>query len=163
MKKVNFIINETFKQPDKTELQEEIEVLGQDSEKKAAKFVIEKGKEHDKQAKEQEYQIQDKLDKSSPNLYRISIRNEAKRRITEYDVPKGFRIDCVLTTKGLAFGYKYYTDKMWFMKGIKLSNIPMYDLNGVDRMINEALDEIDRRINNKSLEHKSAGGISLGN
>jgi hypothetical protein len=144
---------------------EEIEAEGQDSDIKAAKFVIEKGREKDKQEEEKEFETRDKLEKraNNTNLYRDSVKNEARRRISEYDIPRGFQIDCVLTTKGLAFGYKYFTDKMWFMKGIKLSGMPIYDLNGVDRMINQALDEIDRRINKREKDHQTAGGIALPN
>ena len=139
---------------------EELLEMGQDNEKKGAKAVIEIGERERKKQTEKEFYLKEDLSKhKNKNIYREAIRNEAKKRISEYNIPKGFMIDCVLTSKGLAFGYRYFTDKMWFMKGITISQNPLYDLQGVERRINEALDEIGRRENGFKNEHKTAGGL----
>ena len=145
------------------EFAEEIAVLGQDSEEQAAKWVIEKGEEERKKQDEENYYTQEKLAKRKGSLYWDSIRNEARKRIASFDIPKGYTIDCVITSKGIAFGWKHYSRNVWYMKGMKVSESPVHDLQMVDRLISQALDEIERISAGQDIEHKSGGGIVLPN
>lgn len=142
------------------DLIEEIEVMGQEDEKKGIKAVKEISKRDEKIESEKQATALTKLSDRHKNtsLYRDSVKNEAKRRIGEYSLPQGFKIDCTLTSKGLAFGYRHTLDKMWFMKGMLISQNPVYDLAEVDKLINEALDEITRR---DEIQHTTAGGIVI--
>lgn len=143
------------------ELIDKIEQMGQDSEEKGKKAVQQFAKEKEQEEKKKEAEALDKLNTKNYNLYWDRIKNEAKRKIREYDIPRGFYVDCGLTSKGLVIGYKHYTDSLWFMKGMKISTLPTVDLWGVDKLINEALDEIDRRQKGMEQDHKTAGGVIL--
>lgn len=142
---------------------EEIDLMGQEDEEKGVQVVKEISKRDELEAQKSENESLNKLNdrKKQVNLYWQAILKECKRKIKEYEIPKGFSIGCTLTSKGLVVGYRYFTDKMWFMKGIKISANPVYDMQGVDRLLNEALDEIAQRIDNKEKNHTTAGGIIL--
>jgi hypothetical protein len=142
---------------------DELLAMGQDSEDKAVKHVIEN---NDRILKEEEQKSAEALTKLSDhkkneNVYKDALRNEARRRIKEYDIPQGYIIDCMLTSKGMAFGYRHFTSNLWFMKGITISTNPLYDLQGIDRIINEALQEIGNKEKGKDENHLTASGIVL--
>ena len=138
------------------EFKEELDTLGQDSEEKAAKWVIEKGKEDRKKADEAEARILEGLEKEKNKRfthYHEALYKTAKRKILEYGVPPKYYMDCQLTPKGLLFGFRSYASKKWEMKGMKITMIPRYDLFAIIMMINDALDEISKRekVNGSSI------------
>ena len=142
---------------------EELLAMGQDSETKAAKWVIEKGVEDRKAQDEEDYYTAEGIGKAQKNegLYKFKIKEEAKKRIVSYDIPKGYLVDCVLTSKGLAFGWRYWSNKVWFMKGMLISGQVLADLQEVDRLINQALDEVGRHEAKDEQSHKTSGGVVL--
>jgi hypothetical protein len=124
---------------------DEIDTLGQDSEIKAAKSVIEKQKEVDHQESEERAVSEWKLTDAKNKVwtYNDSLIQEAIRMILLSDVPAGYRLAPRITKKGLAF---WIRDKEgnWYIDGMKISGLPKYDLNCLDRKIGKALDFIDK-------------------
>ena len=131
----------------KTSIAEEIEAMGQDDEVKAAKWVKEKGKENEKIQNEKDAVALEKLHDKRKQVYGYKdiLLREALIRLKDYDVPSHYYIEIGKTEKGLIFGFKHFTDKQWFMKGMKVCMIPKYDLFAISLMINWALDEIGKR------------------
>lgn len=148
------------------EVVEEIDLMGQESEHKAAKVVKEIAKRDEKIASESEAhsltQLTDK--KKNEGYYREAILKESKRSIIDdFEIPQGYYIDSTLTSKGLVVGYRHFTDKMWFMKGMIISMNPTADMQGMKRLINDAVDEIQKRVEGVEDNHLSASGIVLPN
>ena len=132
--------------PDSPEL---ISQMGQDSEVKAAKVIIEEHQKEQKIENEKSAIIEDILTPSAKKLqlytYRDLILQEGKRRLKEYEIPANYYLDCGLSKKGMLFGYRHVNDKQWFMKGLTLSFNPKIDLFAISLMINWALDQIGER------------------
>lgn len=130
-----------------SDIVEEIEAMGQDSEVKAAKWVKEKGKEEEKLQNEKDAVALTKLhDKRKQVItYRDVLLKEARIRLQDYDIPIGYIMDIAKTDKGVLFGFRHLKQKKWFMKGMKVSGLPREDLFGISMMINWALDSIAQR------------------
>jgi hypothetical protein len=151
---------------------EELDAMGQEDEKKAAKFVIEKGKEDRHEEDEKRSEVEWKLHDNKGRIftYKDLLLNEFKRQMMEmYQMlPQGYAWMPFATKKGIALYIKDEQDK-WYARGMIVSGIPKYDLNCVERMINKALDSMEnlraqyeaRREAKKPKEKKSKGGIIL--
>ena len=127
----------------KKELFEEIEVLGQDDEDKALKWVQEIGKRDERQAKQSESDSLNKLDlkKNSPSYSQILVE-EAQSFMDNFDLPPGFSWGSIKTIKGIAFWYRDSNGKV-FSRGNTISLVPEIDMNGVVRKVFMMLDEIE--------------------
>ena len=144
------------------ELAEEIDTLGQDSEIQAAKWVIEKGKEEEHQESEKEAEATWKLDESKNqySLYRERIYKEAKRQLETFDVPRGFRFDVALNENGLVFCFQTPLGKV-FARGMKISTFVAEDLQGVTRMIHDALDQMEKMEEDAKEGQRTPSGIYI--
>jgi hypothetical protein len=126
---------------------EELEAMGQDSEKEAAKWVIEKGEQERKEEEEQtaveEWKLHDK--RNSIWTYKDVVLDCLKRQMKEAFgmLPRGFLWYPVKTEKGIAL---YFRDPKgtWYVRGMYVSMIPEYDLNCIDRLIDKALNSMDQ-------------------
>ena len=143
------------------ELAEELDVLGQDDEKKGAKWVIEKGKETRHKEDEQKAQVEWKLNDQKGRVFTYSdiLLGELKRMMGEWDEyrPNGFQWLAIKNSKGIVLWFRD-KDGNWFAKGMKVSGIPKYDMNGIERLMHGALDSMDRFERNRipqkeTIEH----------
>lgn len=151
---------------------EEIDAMGQDDEVKAAKWVIEKGEEDRHEESEKSAEAEWKLHDKRRNFftYKDLLLAEFRRQMVDsYQLlPKGFAWYPVGTTKGIVLWVKDLENR-WYAKGITVSGIPKYDLNGVERLIDKALDfmeeserkYVEAKEAKKPKEKKSKGGILL--
>ena len=124
---------------------EELDVLGQENDKSAAKWVIEKGKEHVHEVDEKRAETRWKLEDAKLKVwtYNEQLLNEAVRMILLSDVPAGYRYAAKLTKKGMEFWIRD-VEGNWYAQGMTISGLPKYDLNGLDRNIEKGLDFIDK-------------------
>lgn len=127
------------------EFEEELDVLGQDSEDKAAKAVIEKGKKNQKKEDKKRSDILAQLDDNRNKIfiYKDVFFQKFQEELEEYDIPKGFRWGVVKTDKGIVLYFTYQGRN--FARGMTISNNPLYDMNCADRLIGKALDAMDKR------------------
>lgn len=145
------------------EIAEEIDVLGQENEIKAAKWIIEKGKEDEHQENEAEAEAKWKLHdtKNQYSVYREKIYEEAKRLLQTFDIPVGFQFDVALNEKGLLFCYRDPYGKI-HARGMKISTFISEDLQCVTRFIHDALDSMEHMEEEiREGRHKSKGGIYI--
>ena len=124
---------------------EKIDALGQESETKAVKWVIEEGERERKEQAEEEAVARWKLEdvKKTVWTYKDSLLKEANRQIPSYELPSGFLIKASSGKQGLLFFVRDLKGN-WYVKGMKISNIPMYDLQGIQRMVDKCLNVIDK-------------------
>lgn len=145
------------------EFAEEIDAMGQESETGAVKWV--------KEVEDREQQVREKKEadeltilsqkrKYQKNPYYESLYTLAKRRISEYDIPRGYAVDIILKEDGrLVFGLQKVGFR-WYAKGMKICGDPHFDINCVDRMIVQlmlSLDELQRQ----HEKHRTNSGIIL--
>lgn len=148
------------------ELEEKIDAMGQESEEKAAKWVMEEGAREREGEEEKEAIAQWQLEDSRKQrvTYQSQLLKEANRRLRDYDIPKEFAAGVQLTSKGLVFWYMN-PDRRMFAKGMQISTIPVFDLNGVDRLLVQLIDAIDMDARNleKTMDgmKKTKSGIIL--
>mgnify|MGYP001578629582 CR=1 FL=1 len=123
---------------------ERIDWLGQDSERKGAKAVIEENKELEKKEYKKTAEQLTKLNdiKRNEEVYRQRLRVIGQARARKYDIPKGFLWTLELTSKGIVL---WIADpkRRTYARGMKISGNPLYDLNGIDRLIDKGLTFID--------------------
>lgn len=126
------------------ELAQELDTLGQDSEEKAAKAVIEKGQEEEKiEAKKEADSLEKITDaRRNDNDYTQALLREAKILALGYDLPKGFLWSLKVTSKGLALFIKAPNGKM-FAHGMKIIYEPYHDMKGSHALLIKGLDFMD--------------------
>ena len=127
------------------ELGEKIDWLGQDSEVKGANAIKEVQREEDKRKEKKEWDNLEILygSRYKAEIYRSRLMAIARARASDYkdDLPQGFLWSFELTSRGLVMWIKM-KGKL-FARGMQISGLPTYDLNGVDRLIYRALDFMD--------------------
>lgn len=119
---------------------EELEATGQESDTKAVKWIQEKQKEDDKKedaitAVEQTI-LEDK--KKTKFTYRDKLLQVSMRKINEFDCPKGFKWGSYLTEKGLIIWFQDPRKNVASV-GMNITNEPKYDINWIDRRIQDTL------------------------
>lgn len=141
------------------EEQEKIETLGQDSNKKAKKWVEEEIKEQDKQEKKHQDDAMEILTDARKKIftYKDALLKEMRREMINWleDLPQGFTWHAMYTSKGLVLWLRNNKGE-WYAKGLKLSGEPKYDLNGIARLIVSAIKEA-----NDQVKPKKTDGIIL--
>lgn len=137
---------------------EELDATGQESDEKAAKWIIEKQKTEEKEQKEEEAEDQWRLhDTRKQNLeYHKRLKLIMERRMREYATPPYFRWYATLTKKGLVLGIAD-PKGIWYAKGMQISHLPFYDLSGIDTLIMKGLDFMNHL--EKKYEEKDKGII----
>lgn len=128
---------------------EKLEAMGQESNRKAAKWVQEEGK---RQRKEEQIKSDDAMTKlwdarGKVFTYRDKLLEEMKREMENWsdELPEGFSWFPMFTSKGLVMWLKNRNGD-WFAKGLKISGEPKYDLNGVARLIIGAVEEANKQV-----------------
>ena len=115
--------------------------MGQESETKAAKWVIEDGKEQEKKEKGTEDETREVLhDKQGQKFtYKDLLYKEFHRKLRLYaeDLPHGVGWGLSKTDKGIVL-YIQYRGKI-YARGMLVSQDVRYDMNCIDRMIQKAL------------------------
>ncbi len=138
---------------------EELDAMGQEDEIKAAKWVMEKGREDEKEEKETKAIAEEVLQdaRRTKERYYQKLLEQAFRLIHTIELPTGYHVGAFYTKSGLVV-WVTTPKKQWFAKGMKVSGEVKYDMNGVDRLLIKACDFID------DLEEKASkteGGIYL--
>lgn len=143
------------------EQNEEIEVLGQESDTKAVKWVQEVEKRNQKKEDEHRAVEEETLHSSRSKLYTYpkAILGTCRRRMIEFDefVPHGFMWIAQLAKKEksecLEIWIRDPKDR-FYCKAMQISRLPKYDLNWIDNAINKGLDSMDA-INQELEEEKT--------
>jgi len=134
---------ERNKQIEMGEMNEILDAVGQDDEKKAAKAVIELNQELEKKNKAKEERLQEYLqDKSKHLTYNMILRNLLDALCSEVDLPDGFDYRVQEDEKGVALIIK--TPVGYFAKGFKPIQDGKYDLNAVKTIRDNLENTIDR-------------------
>lgn len=136
---------------------EELDTIGQDSEVKGAAAVVELQKsEEKKQIKIQNIKEEILTKKTrTKKEYNLALLQEARRMIQfELSPPPPYFISATITSKGMVVGYAKPGDKSWKVKGMTISGYPRYDLFGMEKLINDCLDAIEKGKNGLSLGTK---------
>jgi len=145
------------------DLEERIDAMGQESETKAAKWVIEN--ESDEQKDRNKFEA-DQLDvltekrKFTKGNYYINLYQYAKKQLSLYDIPRGYNVDIVLKKEGkLIFGLQK-NGYRWYAKGMNICGEPKYDINCVDRLIIQTQISLDELVDQHE-KGKTVAGIIL--
>lgn len=125
---------------------EELDVLGQDSEKGAVKWVQEKGKEEEKKVDRKKAELEWKLDESRKQVltYGDLLLRELRIIMEDWEDQKtvGYKWAAVKDKKGICLWIRDYTGN-YYAKGIQISYIPKYDMNAIERLVVKACDFMD--------------------
>ena len=142
---------------------EKIDVLGQESEEKGAKWVIEEGEKKRKTEEEQEAQDQWKLHDARGRIITYSqlLLDDMKRLMQQLatDFPPNVAWLAVKNPKGVVLWIRS-PDREWYARGMKICGTPKYDLQGITRLVHKGLDLIESW-EPKEQEKKTANGIIL--
>ncbi len=127
---------------------EKIDAMGQENERKAAKWVIEEGKQNqqveDKIEAEEIEKLESKGKKGQLFGYADEIVQATIRRMREFDKPQGFDWGVYKTKNGRGIEIRYMRpDKRVFARGMDVSFSPNHDVNWIIRTIHKALDEME--------------------
>ena len=140
---------------------EKLEAMGQESDRKAAKWVKEVGKEERKKEQDRQDVVMEILDKSKKHIltYKEQLMKEMihEMKYWDDDLPTGYNWAPQSTDKGIVLWIRN-PKKEYFAKGIKLSGEPKYDLNAIARIIVGAVKEME-----KQSTPVTQGGIILPN
>ncbi len=157
------ILDKTSSRKNASQLAEELEATGQESEEKAAKWVIEKEKTEEavrQQAEDKDQDILAHKRKYKKNDYFVALYNLAKRKISEYDINPGYNVDVILKDDGrIIFGLQKVGFR-WYAKGMKICGEPKYDINCVERMVIQLFIALDE-LGNQHENQKTNSGIIL--
>lgn len=126
---------------------EELDAMGQENEHKAAKWVIEKGNEdrhvEDEKTAEETWKLHD--NRQRVWSYKDALLSAMKRRMIEFYnmLPENFAWYPLKSDKGIVLWFRDPKGQ-WYARGMYISLEPKYDLNCVERLVNKALDEMDK-------------------
>jgi len=147
--------------------EEKLEVLGQESDKKAKKWIIEEGKNTEKEEKEHDALWHDILHKSRKKKidYRKMLMTRLYKMVEEIDWPESYEYGVWFDGKGVVLAVKDKFKKLW-KRAFKPIHEPKYDLNACFRFAIWAEDILDINEGRLSLPKtdlstKSKGGIWL--
>lgn len=130
-----------------TEELEKIDAMGQESEKKGAKWVIEEGTNERKAEDAKEADELERLHskRKQPTGYAGEIVAAASRRLLEFDIPKGFDWGVYKTKQGRGIELRYMRpDRRIFARGMYVSYNPNVDINWIIRNLHNAVDEMEK-------------------
>ncbi len=150
---------------------EELDAMGKDSETEAAKWVIEKNRQLEKettQKKQDEKQVlQDKRKflstphKTDPYKENLLVLLKTAMIDNRDEVPKGYVWEARITDKGVVLGIQR-PDKRVFLRGMKVSGFAEFDHQGISRLVFSALDQIQEWEQRKEAQ-RTRSGIYLPN
>lgn len=147
------------------ELAEEIDATGQESTTKAVKWVqeVEKRNETERQIQEaKDIEAVEHARRYTKNEYYLSLLRLAQQKVSEYDVPRWYKLEVVLKEDGsIIFGICKIGFR-WFVKGMKPCGEPKYDMNCIERLAIQSMIALDEL----QLQHedsKTGSGLVLTN
>ncbi len=120
---------------------EELEATGQESDAKAVKWIQELQKDEDKKLETEEAIVQEKLHAARGKVftYKDTLFNYMKSLKHSFDIPEGFRWDCIKTSKGLTLWIRDHNGN-WYARGTKVCGELKYDMNAVQRILIDGID-----------------------
>lgn len=122
---------------------EKLEAMGQESEKAAAKWVMEEGeKERHEEAEQQaetEWTLNDHKDQVL--TYKTLLVKELRRLMENWidELPEGWSWYAGYNEKGIVLWLRD-KDRNWYARGMKVSGLPKYDLNGIFKLMMKAIE-----------------------
>ena len=122
------------------EAKERLDVLGQESDKKAVKWVTEVGKAANKSTRVQigvDLEHLDTSSKGSYKKYKSALGKILYNKFAKLRWPKGFRYGIYVTPKGIEC-HIYDPFKRKFARGLQVTHNPKYDLNAAQVMTIQA-------------------------
>lgn len=141
---------------------EKIDIMGQENEKKAAKWVMENQKEEDKKETKEKADTLEKLTDARGKVftYKDALHQALQRELLSWShqLPTGYRWQGGITEKGIVL-YISTPDNQWYARGMKPLGLPQYDLTCLTGLIIKALASIDE-LEERKLK-KTESGIIL--
>lgn len=124
--------------------QEELEALGQESEKEAVKDTVKVFKEKEKESSEKREKVLETLKQAPKTLqtYTQLLAKLLSQRMMVVDWPEGWKYEAFPTDEGVVF--QMTNGKRNFQAGFKPTGQPHYDLNAIDTYALRAENTIDR-------------------
>lgn len=123
---------------------EEIELMGQDSEDNAVKYVQEVGKREEQESKQENDDSLNKLDLNKKSLsYSQILVEEAQSFMGGFDIPKGFTWGVLKSMRGIIFWYRTPQGKT-HARANTICLVAEYDMNGVVRKVFKMIDEMEK-------------------
>ena len=123
---------------------EKLEAMGQESETKAARWVKEEGEKERHGESERQAETEWKLSDARGKLitYKSLLIQELKRLMGNWaeDLSSGWSWYGMETEKGIVLWLRN-PEREWMVRGMKVSGLPKYDLNGIFRIVMDALRE----------------------
>jgi hypothetical protein len=124
---------------------EELAITGQESEKKAAKWVIEKGKEaQSEQKKEDTAQLEQLESKSRFKFedYKRYLAGIMYKELFQTKIPEKYSVRPFITDKGVGIAFNTPENRR-FVRAFAPVNVPTYDLNACMKLVYTAEDKIN--------------------
>lgn len=145
-------------------LGEELDAMGQEDDVKAAKWIIEKGKEEARQTQEKEHKAEAQLAQKArytKNPYYESILRYTNKQIAEYiqDVPQGYMITANPKENTIIVGI-CRVGYRWYAKGMTICGDPHYDMNCIQRLVVQAMISLEE-LQSHHEKRKTPSGIFL--
>lgn len=157
------LLNEKVSKKNASDLAEEIDAMGQQSEEKAVKWVQEvENRNLKEQSNSESKNIEDLEHKRryAKNPYYQSLYNLALQELKQYDIPRGYNVDILLKEDGrMIFGLQKQGFR-WYAKGMKVCGEPKYDINCVQRMVVQMMLSLDE-LEMQHEKHHTKEGIQL--
>jgi len=140
-----------------SELSDRLDAMGQENEQKAAKVVIEYGKETEEQERERHARALGIITsaRKNDNAYCHALKNYWERELMEIDWPQHYMFSVSITDRGIAGMMKTPLGR-YFGKGIAPVYDANYDVNAIDVLVIQMENTLDRLENRK---FKTVGGI----
>lgn len=124
----------------KVDLEERIDILGQEDDDKAVKWVKENDKEVLAEVQKEEEILVDRLtSKKTETSYKQILIAKYEVEMKTYEIPIGFKWAVMPSKEGIIVFFKSNTGKV-YARGTKVCMIPKYDLNAMDRLLVRAFD-----------------------
>ena len=136
---------ERLHKKNKAELEEKIDLLGQESDKKAKPLIIEEQKEQEKKQKQEEAEKMEKLTDARKKLkkYIETVMTFLHGQITNVKMPLTYKWGVWYDGKGVRVAIRDKKNKL-YQRAFKVTFDPKYDLFAVDEFVVWIEDIFDR-------------------
>jgi len=158
-KKINHVRSKKDLNRKLDEETEKIEVMGQESETKAVKWVQEVQKEEDKKLDDAQATAREILENSRKKrfIYHEALLKELQRQQRDNPIPPNFIWGATMNEQGIILWFKD-PDGNAAQVAMKPSGEPLYDLNWIERRVHDTLVIMDKIEKNRETP---ANGIIL--
>jgi len=133
---------------------EKLEATGQESDKKAVKWVQKLDKEETARNKKKADEALDKLTshKKQTFTYKEYLLENALKEMKGFDIPKGFRWNLIPTKKGLCLVFQNMYTKKWYARGMRISQEPEPDFSMIMKFMFDAVDQMEHQLEPKQTD-----------